>query len=170
MIEIKNFTPRQYQEDIFNNSKEANTLVCLPTGTGKTKNAIMLTVYRLNEYPNSKVLICSPTKPLSNQICEEFKECTNLDDNKIKLLTGAIKPEERSEMYKESTVIVATPQTIQKDLENDRVRLDDFSMLCIDEAHRSREKFANTIVAKKYLDQAKNPRILALTASPGGTK
>ncbi|MEK6839875.1 MAG: helicase-related protein, partial [Nanoarchaeota archaeon] len=40
----------------------------------------------------------------------------------------------------------------------------------IDECHRSKEHYANTIVASQYMEQAEYPRILALTASPGSTK
>ena len=40
MYEIKDFTPRTYQNNIFETAKESNTLVILPTGLGKTKIAI----------------------------------------------------------------------------------------------------------------------------------
>ena len=49
------------------------------------------------------------------------------------------------------------------------INLKNFSLICIDEAHHSRENFANTHIIKYYFEQALNPRILALTASPGGT-
>ncbi len=169
-MEIRNFTPRLYQETILNTASNKNTLVVLPTGTGKTKIAILLAINRLTKFPESKILICSPTKPLSSQISKEFKECTNLQENEIILLTGETSPEKRIDLWKNSKIIVATPQTIESDLKNNRISLENFSLLVIDEAHRSREKFANTIVAKIYVEQAKLPRILALTASPGGTR
>ena len=62
-MELKNFTPREYQKRILETSINKNTLIVLPTGLGKTACAIMLATDRLNKYPNSKVLICSPTKP-----------------------------------------------------------------------------------------------------------
>ena len=169
-MELKNFTPREYQKKILETSKNKNTLVVLPTGLGKTACAIMLAVDRLNRYTNSKVLICSPTKPLCSQHVESFKEYTNVNENEIILLTGATQPSKRKELWKNKKIIIATPQTIESDLENKRFSLKDFSMLCIDEAHRSKEKFANTIVAKNYMENSLSPRILALTASPGSTK
>lgn len=170
MITIENFQPRLYQESILQTSLQNNTLIILPTGLGKTKTAILVAVNRLNNFQNSKVLFLTPTKPLAAQIQKEFIGSTNIKGEKISLLTGALKPESRTGIFSASMVIVATPQTIQKDFEAGRIDLSEISLLCIDEAHRSKQRFANTILAKAYMKNARNPRIIALTASPGGTK
>src|SRR3989344_9320971 len=170
MIEVRNFIPRAYQENIAHASLARNTLVVLPTGLGKTKIAILLAVCRLNEFSGSSILVCSPTKPLSSQIYQEFIESTNIPGEKVCLLTGLISPDKRRKLLENSLVIIATPQTIESDLENKRISLENFSMLCIDEAHRSGPNFANTNVARIYNKQSRFPRILALTASPGSTK
>src|SRR3989338_8773841 len=154
MFEIKNFTPRKYQSKIVETSVNHNTLIILPTGLGKTKTAIMTAIERLNSCPNSQILFLTPTKPLASQIQKEFIENTNIE----------------KDIFNKSKVIIATPQTIQKDLENKRISLEDTSLLVIDEAHRSRENFANTKVASFYDQQSQFPRIIALTASPGGSK
>ncbi len=169
-MQIKNFDPRPYQEKIVETAKKKNTLVVLPTGLGKTKVAILLTKERLTTFENTKVVIVTPTKPLAAQIQKEFRECLDIPKEKVILLTGAIAPEKRKELYKEAQIIVATPQTIEEDIEKKRIPLEEISLLIIDEAHRSRERFANTVVAKIYQEQGKNQRILALTASPGSTK
>ena len=169
-MQIKNFTPRPYQQNIIKTCINKNTLVCIPTGLGKTKIAILLAIEQVNKYKNTKALILTPTKPLANQIYNEFKESTTVEENKIILLTGAINPNKRKALYEEAIIIMATPQTIQEDIENNRIEIGDFSLLVIDEAHRSRENFANTKVAKEYVKRAKYQRILALTASPGSTK
>lgn len=168
MFKIKDFTPRLYQINIFNTCIDSNTLVVLPTGTGKTKIAVLLAVHRLNQLQNSKVLICTPTKPLASQICNEFK--FNTDIPNITLLTGAVKPKDRKDIWESSSIIAATPQTIESDLKNNRITLKNVSLLVIDECHRSRQRYANTILAKNYIQNAASPRILALTASPGSTK
>ena len=170
MFSIKDFTPREYQKNILETSKSKNTLVCIPTGLGKTKSAILLAVDRLNKYPNTKILICTPTKPLSNQISNEFKNSTDIDPSKISLLTGAIKPEKRKQIWDNSIVWCATPQTIQNDIKSHLISFDDVSLLTIDECHKSKQKFANTHLAKYYIEQSRYPRILALTASPGFSK
>ena len=163
MYEIKGFIPRNYQNSILETAKNSNTLVILPTGLGKTKISILLAIHELNKNPNSKILITSPTKPLSSQLCNEFKNHTNIEN--ISLLTGSINPEKRKEIWENSTIIAATPQTIRSDIDNNRINLDNVSLLIIDECHRSKMRYATTILAKNY----KN-KILALTASPGNTK
>ncbi len=167
MFEIKNFTPREYQKKIVENH---NTLIILPTGLGKTKTAIMTAMDRLNSCKNTQILFLTPTKPLASQIRKEFTESTNIEEDFISLLTGIIAPNKRKDIFSKSKVIIATPQTIQKDLENKRISLEDVSLLVIDEAHRSRENFANTKVASFYNKQSQHPRIIALTASPGGSR
>ncbi len=168
-MELTNLEPRDYQKTIFKTTKEKNTLVVLPTGTGKTVIALLLTMHRLKEYPKSKVILCSPTKPLCNQHLKTFQKYTQT--NKIiSLLTGQIHQNKRPDIYNKSSIIIATPQTIKSDLESNRFNFKNVSLLILDEAHRSRQKYANTILAKKYITTSKFPRILALTASPGSTK
>jgi len=169
MFNLVNIQPREFQLSILETCKNNNTLVVLPTGIGKTLISLLLGLERLNKFPESKILILSPTKPLCQQHVETFKKNTNINESEILLLTGILPGEKRKELWKDARVIVATPQTIQKDLEKFRLNLKDFSMLCIDEAHRSRENFANTHVTRYYFEQSINPRVIALTASPGGT-
>ena len=170
MESLVNFEPRKYQESIFKTCKEKNCLVILPTGIGKTAISLLLAIHRLNEFPGSKALVCSPTKPLCNQHVKTFMEHTTISKDKIILYTGMIRPSDRKELFNKGKIIIATPQTIEKDLESGRISLDEFSTLTIDEAHRSRMAYANTSVAKSYIQQSNNPRILALTASPGASK
>ena len=167
MFSLINFTPREYQLNVLETCKNNNTLVVLPTGTGKTAIALLLGLERLNKFPDSNILLISPTKPLCQQHINTFKQFTDIKE--ILLLTGIISANKRADLWKEAKVIIATPQTIQSDLEHSRISLENVSMLCIDEAHRSRQNFANTKVAKNYFENAINARILALTASPGGT-
>ena len=165
MFEIKNFSPREYQKSILEICKENNTLVILPTGLGKTSIAILLAIHELNKNPNYKILITAPTKPLVSQLCNEFKNKTNVEKEKINLLTGAIAQNKREILWNESLIIGATPQTIAKEVEKNKINLNSVSLLIIDECHRSRMKYASTIIAKDF----KN-KVLALTASPGNTK
>jgi len=167
---IKNFEPREYQKKIFETSKDKNILAVLPTGLGKTKLAILLAIHRLNKFPTKKILMCSPTKPLSEQIYNEFIKNTNINEEDIVLLTGSINPKKRGNLWDQRQIIIATPQTVQFDLEKKRFTLEDFVMLCLDECHRCLKNYSYTYVAVKYKEQAKNPRILGLTASPGTDK
>tara|TARA_Y100000034_G_C6900035_1_gene415925 strand:- start:703 stop:2181 length:1479 start_codon:yes stop_codon:yes gene_type:complete len=170
MLELKNIEPRDYQLEIFETSKENNTIVVLPTGTGKTLNALLLSLYRLNKIKDSKVLIVAPTKPLCEQHKKTYIENTNIGKENISLLTGLVKPKERESLYKNSNLIIATPQTVKEDLSKNIISLKNFSALIIDEAHRAVGNYAYTFLTKKYTEDSEFPRILALTASPGGNK
>lgn len=165
MFQIKNFTPRLYQETILSTIEKDNTLTVLGTGLGKTKIAVLAAVHRLNLMPESKVLFLTPTKPLAEQISREFKECTNVD--KISLFTGSISPKKREKLYQDSKIIVSTPQTISNDIINNKINLKEYSLLVVDESHRAVKNYDYVWIAEQYHKNAKYPRILALTASPG---
>ncbi|MBW2977035.1 DEAD/DEAH box helicase [Candidatus Woesearchaeota archaeon] len=167
MVNIKNFTPRLYQETIMASCAKGNCLIILPTGLGKTKTAIMAAVQRLNSFPNSKILFLTVTKPLAEQICNEVKECVDLDENKIALFTGSVAPAKRGEFWKNAVVTVSTPQCIENDIINGRISLEDVSLLIADEAHNAVKDYAYTWVAKQYHKKSNFPRIIGLTASPG---
>lgn len=168
-MKLKNIEPREYQKNIAETAIKKNTLVVLPTGMGKTLIALLVAIKRLQEFPDSKILIMAPTRPLNAQHKRSFEKFTDLTEGGIVLVTGKTRPSERSEIYEKYRVIVATPQTIQNDLESGKIRLDNFSLVILDEAHRCIKDYAYTYVAKKYKEQAKHPLILGLTASPGGS-
>lgn len=160
---------RLYQEAILSTAIKNNTLVVLPTGLGKTPIAVVLAAIRLEKFPKSKILMVAPTKPLTNQHYKSFSEFMNLEDDMV-IITGENKPSERKLLYEDKKIFFATPQTIRNDLDMGRLDLKDFSLLIIDEIHHSVGRYAYPFVAKKYLEEAKNPRILGLTASPGFSK
>lgn len=160
---------RDYQKNIAEVASEKNTLVVLPTGMGKTLIAVLVAIKRIEKFPESKILITAPTRPLNAQHKKTFEQFTEIFPEDIVLVTGKINPEDRKEIYKKSKVIIATPQTIENDLESARITLEEFSFVTFDEAHRAVKDYAYPSIAKKYMLQAKNPLILALTASPGGT-
>ena len=97
-----------------------------------------------------------------------FTDCINIPEDEIVLLTGKISPFERGDIYKKAKIVSATPQTLDNDLKNGTIDLSDFSLLIVDECHRSVKHYAYPFVARLYMERAKNPRILGLTASPGG--
>ena len=167
MVNIRNFTPRLYQETIMASCAKGNCLVILPTGLGKTKTAIMAAVQRLNSFPSSKILFLTVTKPLAEQIYNEIRECIDIDEDKIALFTGSVAPSKREGMWKNSIVTVSTPQCIENDIINNRIELDNVSLVVADEAHNAVKDYSYTWVAKQYHKKSRFPRIIGLTASPG---
>src|SRR3989338_9575620 len=99
---LKDFTPRLYQQTILGTAASKNTLVVLPTGMGKSAIAFLLAAQRLHFYPNSKILMLAPTKPLCEQHVETFRRHMEVNSEKIVLFTGEISPEKRGILCKEA--------------------------------------------------------------------
>ncbi|MEM5815036.1 MAG: DEAD/DEAH box helicase [Candidatus Aenigmatarchaeota archaeon] len=167
-MELKNIELREYQKNIANNCLKGNTLVVLPTGLGKTIIAIYVAIKRIEQFPNGKILFMAPTKPLNEQHFRSFLKFTDMEEKNIGLITGKVKPYKRKYLYENCQVIIATPQTIANDLKNGRINLKDFVLAVFDEAHRTVKEYSYTEVAQAYVNQAENPLIIGLTASPGG--
>ena len=130
---IRNFEPRLYQQTILGTAANKNTLVVIPTGLGKTAVAFLLAAQRLHLYPNSKILMLAPTKPLCEQHVETFKKHLEISEDKIVLFTGSVKPEKRAEMWKDATIVISTPQGLENDAINNRVNLKEVSLIVFDE-------------------------------------
>lgn len=166
MEEIK-LTPRDYQKEIFETAKGANTLVVLPTGLGKTLIAMMLSVHRKKEFPLSKILFLAPTRPLVEQHFNYFTK--NLPElfAQLELFTGEVNASKRRDLFQNAEIIFSTPQCIANDLNSRLYDLSEVSLLVIDEAHRCLKNYDYTKVVNFYKNQAVEQRILGMTASPG---
>ncbi|MCJ7450501.1 MAG: DEAD/DEAH box helicase [Candidatus Nanohaloarchaeota archaeon QJJ-9] len=169
-IEEETLESRAYQEVIAAEARDENSLCVLPTGLGKTAVAIMTAAHRLEELPSTKILMLSPTKPLTEQHKENFQEKLNTETDIFQVMTGETRPEKREELWKEIGCFFATPQVVENDLISGRLDLTDFSFIVFDECHRATGDYPYSFIAEKYIKQAENPRILGLTASPGGDK
>ncbi len=164
---IKNFTPRLYQETILATCAERNTLVVLPTGLGKTNIFLMVAAERLNRFPNSKILLLGPTKPLIDQYYNVFIDHFEIAKEDLAIFTGLVSPEKRTELWKPARIIFSTPQGLENDIISRKILLEEVSLLGFDEAHRAVGNYSYVFIAKQYMKTARYPRIIALTASPG---
>src|SRR3989338_5526944 len=147
---IKNFTPYLYQETILDTCTKKNTLVVLPTGMGKTNIFLMLAAHRLRLYPNSKILLIGPTKPLIDQYMRVFENHFEIPKEKMAVFTGMVSPSTREELWKKAQIVFSTPQGLENDIISGRIRLEDVSLLGIDEAHRAVGDYGYVFVARQY--------------------
>lgn len=163
---------RLYQEVIVAQIEEkGNTLVVAPTALGKTVIAALLAARMLEKNPDKKVLILAPTKPLAVQHQTRMREFLKILPESVSVLTGTLSPEKRAEIWNESTIISATPQTIENDILTGKLNLNEVQLVIFDEAHRAVKEYAYVFLAQKYMQSPSNKkRILALTASPGSTE
>jgi len=150
---------RSYQIHVFNEIKDHNALVVLPTGLGKTIIAILMVAYQIQR---GRVLFLAPTKPLCEQHAASIANLTTLEPV---LVTGELYgPDERHEVYRDGDVIVATPQTVENDLDRG-INPGDFRLIVFDEAHRAIGSYAYVGIARRYLQRGS--QTLGMTASPG---
>lgn len=70
-----NYPVRDYQFNIVQKSLFKNTLVCLPTGLGKTFIAAVTMFNFYRWYPSSKIVFLAPTKPL---VAQQIEACYNV--------------------------------------------------------------------------------------------
>ena len=159
----KKIEDREYQTKIFETSKTGNTLVVLPTGLGKTIISAMLIDYRLEKYPNSRILFLAPTKPLINQHLRTFSDLMSI---RLDIASGSISRSERGKIYERAQLVFATPQTIENDMEKGIIDFTSFSLLIVDEAHHTIGNYSYVKIAKQYSEKALHPLVLGLTASP----
>jgi Fanconi anemia group M protein len=167
METLNKIKPRKYQEEIYKTCLEKNCLVVLPTGLGKTLIALMVAIKRIKKYPTEKILMLAPTKPLAEQHLESFKKQLPELWADIQLFTGSVNAEKRKKIWDTADIIFSTPQCIANDLKNQLYTLENVSLLVEDEVHRCVKNYDYTYIAKVYIGQAKHPRLIGLTASPG---
>lgn len=70
-----NYPVRDYQFNISKKVLFVNTLVCLPTGLGKTFIAAVLMYNFYRWYPTGKIVFLAPTKPL---VAQQIEACYNV--------------------------------------------------------------------------------------------
>ncbi len=168
LIREKTVEARLYQQAVLATAAEANTLVVMPTALGKTIIAVLLAAQRLQRYPESRVVMLAPTKPLVVQHAGSFLRFMRVEEGQVASFTGAVAPAKRSEAWRRARVVCATPQVVYNDVMAGRYSLRDVSLMVFDEAHRAVGNYPYAFIAERYVQEAEHPRILALTASPGG--
>ena len=157
---------RIYQEVLFMEAKDQNSLIVLPTGLGKTIIIMYLVNYFYNKVPNKKIIVATPTKPLVHQIAETFIEFLDIPEEFIQEMAGSTSPEKRAEIYKTGQIFIGTPQTFSNDFDTDKIDPKEISLLCFDEAHRSTGNYAYVRIVQNFYDFNVNPRIVGFTATP----
>jgi len=158
---------REYQISIAEAGKKDSLMVVLPTGMGKTTIALFVLIDRLKK---GKILFLAPTRPLVEQHSAFLKDVMTLDASLIQTFTGTISADKREKLWDAAKIVVSTPQVIENDLLSNRVSLRDIALLILDECHRAVGNYSYVYIAEKYYEQAKEPRVLGMTASPGSDK
>ena len=158
---------RLYQLQLAGTAQEADTLVCLPTGLGKTTVSLLVTAERLQSV-GGKALLLAPTKPLVQQHAEFYREALQIPDEEIVVFTGEVSPDDRAALWESATIVIATPQVVENDLVGNRISLDGVTHITFDECHRATGDYAYVYIAERYHADAEDPLVTGMSASPGG--
>ncbi|XP_028293473.1 Fanconi anemia group M protein isoform X2 [Gouania willdenowi] len=163
-----NYPVREYQLKMSEAALFQNTLVCLPTGLGKTFIAavVMYNFYRW--YPCGKIVFMAPTKPLVAQQIEACYKVMGIPQSHMAELTGTVAAKNRQEVWRTKRVFFLTPQVMMNDLSRDTCPAQQVKCVVIDEAHKGLGNHAYCQVVRQLLSHTQQFRILALSATPGG--
>ena len=157
---------RAYQLDAVNESLTGSMLLVLPTAAGKTAVAWMIIAEKLID-KEGKILLIAPTVALVNQHLKGINKILALKEIKPISITGQNMANKREEMWLSSRIAIATPQVVRNDIINGILRIEEYSLVILDEAHHCTGEHAMAQVGRLYNSKSENPLILGMTASPG---
>ncbi|XP_073503154.1 interferon-induced helicase C domain-containing protein 1 [Phyllobates terribilis] len=190
---VPEMTLRDYQMEVAKPALDGeNIIICLPTGSGKTRVAVYIARNHLDERKKkdlpAKVIVLVNKVPLVDQhfrnefhphMKDRYCVTTISGDSQLKISFP--------KTVKNSDIIICTAQILENSLmkaeddEEEGVKLSDFSLLIIDECHHTQKGGVYNNIMIRYLQQKKKnkrllkleepavplPQILGLTASPG---
>ena len=160
---------REYQLELAEVGTTDHTLVCLPTGLGKTTVSLLVTASRLAEVGGTSLLL-APTKPLVSQHADFYRTALSIPDEEIVTFTGEVRPDDRADLWERAQLVIATPQVVENDLIGSRISLSDTTHITFDECHRASGDYAYNYIAERYHADAENPLVTGMSASPGGDR
>ncbi|XP_053554354.1 interferon-induced helicase C domain-containing protein 1 isoform X2 [Bombina bombina] len=186
-------TLRDYQMEVARPALEGkNIIVCLPTGSGKTRVAVYITRDHLEKRRMSglmgKAIVLVNKVPLVDQLfSKEFRPLLKDSYQVIKISGDSPQKITFPKVVKNNDVIICTAQILENYLiksakdEEEGVKLSDFSLLIIDECHHTQKEAVYNSIMTRYIKQklkslnssktqdpeVQLPQIVGLTASPG---
>ncbi|XP_077004089.1 antiviral innate immune response receptor RIG-I isoform X2 [Tamandua tetradactyla] len=171
--------PRNYQLELALPAKEGkNTIICAPTGCGKTFIALLICEHHLKKFPpgqKGKVVFFAIQVPVYEQQKSVFSKHFERLGYKVAGISGAISEKVPVEAIIENNdIIILTPQILVNSLKNGIIpSLSVFTLMIFDECHNTSKQHPYNMIMFKFLDQKLGgssgslPQIIGLTASVG---
>uniref|UniRef100_A0AAY4ETF0 RNA helicase n=1 Tax=Denticeps clupeoides TaxID=299321 RepID=A0AAY4ETF0_9TELE len=178
---------RAYQMDVAKPALNGeNIIICLPTGSGKTRIAVYvardhLDRRRRQSLPGKVVVLVNKVVLVEQHYNEEFNKFLKTQYNVERISGESVLKMAVSDTLKTNDVIVCTAQILENSLLESEISFTDISLLVIDECHHTKkggvyqqimarfleEKLKNIKRTKANIDVKPLPQILGLTASIG---
>lgn len=163
----KDVDRREYQFEIVEECFHQNTLVCLPTGSGKTLIAAVVMMNFRRWYPKGKIIFMAPYRTLVMQQIDACISKTSIKKEEVSILTGTTFTGNRSRIWKEKSIFFCTPQIVQNDLSKNVLNPYSVCLLIIDEAHHASGSYAYVNVVRMIAASNSQFRVVGLSATPG---
>ncbi|EQL36855.1 dicer-like protein 1 [Blastomyces dermatitidis ATCC 26199] len=189
LIDKQDFTsvihdPREYQLELFEKAKTANTIAVLDTGSGKTLIAVLLLKQmiqneladRANGKPPRISFFLVDTVTLVYQQAAVLK--ANIDQN-IDKFCGAMQTDLWSKdtwdkHFSRNMIIVCTAEVLHQCLLRSFIQMERINLLIFDEAHHAKKDHPYARIIKDFYLQKivvqNRPKIFGMTASPVDAK
>ncbi|XP_062905070.1 probable ATP-dependent RNA helicase DDX58 isoform X2 [Mobula hypostoma] len=175
----KHLELRAYQVELAESAVAGdNTIICAPTGSGKTIVALHIAESHLMESfegEKRKVAFMATTVPIFQQQLELFKNhFKNTSFGVFGMCGDQVNNSPVKEFVEMNDIIILTPQILLNCLKAEQISsLTIFTLLIFDECHNTVKNHPYNVLMKAYLDikmgtrQSPLPQIVGLTASVG---
>ncbi|KAM7023517.1 antiviral innate immune response receptor RIG-I [Acridotheres tristis] len=155
-----------------------NTLICAPTGSGKTFVALLICEHHLQNVPSgrkAKVVFLATKVPVYEQQKNVFRQHFERSGYSVQGICGETVANISIEnVIRDSDIIVLTPQILVNSMEKGVLSsLSIFTLMIFDECHNTTGNHPYNVLMTRYLDQkfdssaSQLPQIVGLTASVG---
>ncbi|EFC44058.1 predicted protein [Naegleria gruberi] len=159
-------TPRDYQVEMYFQSLFTNSLICLPTGLGKTLVSVLLMKKMSVLNPEKLVAFVVNKIPLAFQQSDYY--ITETEDKSLVLCSQTRTAESIERLRKrEVQVCFFTDGLLLNLFENRMLRPEDFSMVVFDEIHHGISPNSRyNLLGAAFRNSQSRVKITGLTASP----
>uniref|UniRef100_A0A8C1XKY8 Activating signal cointegrator 1 complex subunit 3 n=1 Tax=Cyprinus carpio TaxID=7962 RepID=A0A8C1XKY8_CYPCA len=169
---------REYQKELTAAAVQGqNTIICAPTGCGKTIVALAISEYHLKQFPEKAKIVFLATKvDVYEQQYKLFKEHFSSKDPNIRVtgMCGDMDYLSVRWLIEHHDIVVMTAQILVNALQSAEVpSLEILSLILFDECHNTTGKHPYNNIMTRYLDTKLTssthslPQIVGLTASVG---
>ncbi|RXN32014.1 interferon-induced helicase C domain-containing 1 [Labeo rohita] len=171
---------------------EKNIIICLPTGSGKTRVAVYITKKHLERkkqmgQPGKVVVLVNKVPLVEQHYKAEFGRFLK-HEYSLERVSGASQLKiSFPQIIEQNDIIICTAQILENSLakgkngDEDGIKLSQFTLMVIDECHHTKkggvynhimirylkQKHRNHLLKKQDKNPVPLPQILGLTASPG---
>ncbi|KAF0881553.1 antiviral innate immune response receptor RIG-I isoform X1 [Crocuta crocuta] len=171
--------PRNYQLELAFPAKEGkNSIICAPTGCGKTFVSLLICEHHLKKFPQGqkgKVVFFAIQLPVYEQQKSVFSNYFERLGYKVAGVSGATSENVSvKHIVENNDIIILTPQILVNNFKNGTIpSLSVFTLMIFDECHNTGKQHPYNMIMFNYLDQKLGgssdplPQVIGLTASVG---